>query len=329
VSLFPWLVADIGGTNARFGLVHQPDAPVRDIEAMRCIDYATPEDAAEAYLSRLAQRLGSRPQPKRAAFALATAIHGDTVKMTNNNWVISRDAVEQRLGARPLLLNDFEVLGLALPTLADEDVDLFGGGTLDRKQPMAVIGPGTGLGVGSCIPVAGTWLALPGEGGHVTLAAADEFEATVLNVVRAQFAHVSAERLLSGIGMPILHKAVAQAQGRTARDLAPDEITRGAMQDKDPDCEATLATFCAMLGTFAGNVALTVGARGGVFVAGGIGQKLGPFLKASKFRARFDAKGRFTNYMKAIATGLLIAPHAALAGAAHAIANDVLAESRR
>lgn len=315
--LYPWLVADIGGTNARFGLVRAAGAEPTDIVALRCADFATPEAAACAYL----QRVGT-PQPHRAAFALATPVHGDMIKLTNSAWVVSRERVERSLGVERLhLLNDFEALALSLPHLKPADMQRFGGGELDAAQPLAVIGPGTGLGVAACVPCAGAWRALATEGGHVTLSAADDFESDVLRVARRRVDHVSAERLLSGIGLPLLHAAVAEVRGAPVEQLEAAEITRRALTEHDPLSLATLDTFCAMLGSFAGNVALTIGARGGVFIAGGIAQKLGDFFPRSRFRERFEAKGRFRDYLAPIATALITAPYAALSGAAHGIEN--------
>ncbi|MGA0612382.1 glucokinase [Caldimonas sp. KR1-144] len=321
---FPWLVADIGGTNARFGLVFAPGAAAEHVESLKCADYPTPQAAATAYLDDLSKRLGRRPRPHHAAIALASAIHGDAVRLTNNPWTVSRDALAQALGAkRVLLLNDFEALALALPRLGRDDVSLFGGRAQpDPRAPMAVIGPGTGLGVSSCVPVAdGDWVALAAEGGHVTVAAADDLESDVLRVLRREYPHVSAERVLSGLGLPLLHRALCEVRGTPVETLSPEEITQRALVSRDDAALATLDTFCSMLGTFAGNVALTVGARGGVFVAGGIAQKLGEHLTGSKFRERFEAKGRFESYMARIATGLVIAPHAALTGAAQGISH--------
>jgi glucokinase len=323
-DLYPWLVADIGGTNARFGLVRGPDAEVHDIVALRCADYGSPQEAAQQYLQQIGTQLGEPPQPQLAAFAVATPIDGDTIKLTNNSWVVVRPQVERALGVRRLhLFNDFEVLALALPHLKNEDVEFFGGGVFDRQLPMTVIGPGTGLGVAACVPTGRGWVALASEGGHVTACATDDFEWNVLNLIRLEYPHISAERVLSGIGLPLLHRAVSAVRGVTVEDLPAKEISRRALDEGDPDCRATLDTFCAMLGTFAGNVALTVGARGGVFVAGGIAQKLGPFLTQSRFRERFEAKGRFRGYMASIATGLVTAAHVALSGAAHGIENEL------
>jgi len=173
--------------------------------------------------------------------------------------------------------------------------------------------------VAGCIPSGSGWIALANEGGHVTVAAADAFEDALIQLLRREHAHLSAERLLSGSGLPTLHRAVCSLRGGPAETLTPQEITRRALEAGDALALATLDTFCAMLGTFAGNVALTLGARGGIYVAGGIAQQLGDHLVNSRFRERFEAKGRFRAYMSGIATGLIIAPHAALAGAATAL----------
>jgi len=325
-DLYPWLVADIGGTNARFGLIRGPGGAVDDVISMRCADFASPEAAARAYLDGLGTHGSSAPRPQVAAFALASAIDGDIVKMTNSPWTVSAAAARQALGARSvILLNDFEALALALPKLAPGDVQTFGNGLLDHDLPMAVIGPGTGLGVAGCVPVpGGTWVALASEGGHVTLAAADDFESDVLRVVRRELSHVSAERLLSGLGLPLLYRAVTTVSNQPHDpELDAPDITRLGLARADPACAATLDTFCAMLGGFAGNVALTVGARGGLLIAGGVAQSLHEFLPRSRFRERFEAKGRFHGYLASIATGLIVAPHAALAGAAQGIANRV------
>jgi glucokinase len=323
---FPWLVADIGGTNARFALIHEADGDVTDVVSMRCTDYPSAADAARDYLARVGAQQGRTLHPVVAGFAVATPIHGDTVTLTNSRWMISASATAAALGARQLhLFNDFEALALALPRLAPRDLMPLqtGGEALpNRSLPMTVIGPGTGLGVATCVPAGERhWLPLPGEGGHATLSAADDFESELLRVLRAEFGHVSAERVLSGIGLPSLHRAVLVVNGAAplAQPLTPEEIANAALAGSDAHCVTTLDSFAAMLGSFAGNVALMVGARGGVFVAGGIAQKLGSFLQRSRFRARFEDKGRFRSYLAPIATNLITFPHAALTGAAQGI----------
>jgi glucokinase len=234
---------------------------------------------------------------------------------------LSRDAIKSALGLEQLfIINDFEAVALALPALRPEHYSVLSGpAPLGSLVPMAVIGPGTGLGVAGVVPCGGGWAAIVGEGGHATLAAGDAYEDEVLRAVRADFAHVSAERLLSGIGLPTLYRAVASVDGKPSEAPTPDQITQLA-REGDACAGKTLNLFCGLLGSFAGNVALTLGAQGGVFIAGGIIPKLGDLFAQSPFRARFEAKGRFRPYLEAIATPLLVASDVALVGAGRAIA---------
>lgn len=307
------LVGDIGGTNARFGLV--AGGVVRDVQALRVADHAQAGDALALYL----QQLGA-PRIVRAALAIAGSVAGDRVRLTNGGWDFSLAQLKRQLATTEIrLLNDFEALAWALPHLTDDALVHLGGGSVDPRLPMAVLGPGTGLGVAGCVPDrAGGWIPLATEGGHVTLAPADEFESEILRVVRADLPHVSAERLVSGIGLPRLHAAIATVRGQPHEVLTPEDITGRALAQSDALCVATLDSFCALLGSIAGNLALTLGARGGVFVAGGIAQRLRDVLPASRFRQRFEAKGRFAAYLAPVATELIIAEHAALVGCAAA-----------
>lgn len=309
------LVGDIGGTNARFGLV--ADGALRDVRSLRVAAHARAGDALARYLAD-----AGTPTITRAALAVAGSVDGDRVRLTNGGWDFSVSALRQQLGADHIaLLNDFEALAWALPRLRADDVLHLGGGAIDPRLPMAVLGPGTGLGVAGCIPDGrGGWIALPTEGGHVTLAPADDFESALLRVVRAELPHVSAERLVSGIGLPRLYAAIAAMRGAPAGAMTPEEITARALAGSDPLCKETLQVFCALLGGVAGNLALTLGARGGVFIAGGIAQRLRDVLPQSRFRTRFEAKGRFAGYLASIATVLITADHAALLGCAAAAA---------
>lgn len=312
----PWLVADVGGTNARFGWVQEPSAGVQQVRQFAVADHASPAHAAAAYLDTLGP---ARATPQRAALAVATAIDGDAVSLTNSAWSFSCAALRQALGVRELLvLNDFEALALSLPHLQPHQVQAHG--ALPRAQgTLAVIGPGTGLGVAGVVQTASGWQALPGEGGHATLAPADDFEAALLAHVRRTYRHVSAERLLSGIGLPTLHEAVAAVRGERAEALEAPRIVEQAMAGSDALCGHTIDAFCALLGGFAGNVALTLGARGGVYIGGGIVPRLGERFFASRFRERFEAKGRFQGYLQAIPTAVITDTLAALTGAAAAL----------
>jgi glucokinase len=318
----PWLLADIGGTNARFGWLAEGATAVADVQTLPTAGFADPATAAAHYLHGLAARQGERwHAPRAGAFAVATAVAGDRVSFTNSGWAFSRAATQRALGLDGLaLLNDFEALALALPHL--HGTQLLPVGPACTAAPgavMAVIGPGTGLGVGGVVPCGGRWVALPGEGGHASLSAADDFEAALLAAVRREYPHVSAERLLSGIGLPVLHRAVAAVAGQAVEALSAEQIVERGLARSDALCAQALDSFCALLGSFAGNVALTLGARGGVFIGGGIVPRLGERFASSRFRERFEAKGRFAEYLRAIPTAVITDTLVALRGCAVAL----------
>ena len=312
----PWLVADIGGTNARFGLACGPDRAVGRIERLRADAHAQLVDAVRAYLSKALDARTEAP-PVQACFAVATPLGGDEVVFTNSAWRFSRSGLARELGLSRLhLLNDFEALALSLPRLPATALRAHGP-LPDVSGTRAVIGPGTGLGVAGLVETASGWQALPGEGGHASLSAADAFEAAVIARARLEFDHVSAERLLSGIGLPLLHRAVAAEAGHRLDPAASsaEAIVQRGVEGSDPACVHTLSVFCAMLGSFAGNVALTLGARAGLYIGGGIVPRMADFFFASRFRERFEDKGRYRDYLRAIPTALILEPHAALTGA--------------
>ena len=314
----PWLVADIGGTNARFGWLAPESKQVQHVQTFPALAYAGPAEAARAYLEGLAVTIGSGFRaPRAAAFAVATAVGSDRISFTNSGWSFSREATLDALALDELLiLNDFEALALSLPHLRDDQVRTVGPvGLAVPKAAMAVIGPGTGLGVAGIVHAEAGWVAVPGEGGHASLSAADDFEAALLAAVRQDYDHVSAERLLSGIGLPVLHRALSRVQDRVLSPLlAAEVIVDRGLARQDEDCSQTLDVFCALLGSFAGNVALTMGARGGVYIGGGIVPRLGERFFESAFRARFEAKGRFQNYLRSIPTFLITDTLVALSG---------------
>ena len=317
----PWLVADIGGTNARFGWLADGADEVAHVRSLAGAAFNGPAAAARAYLADLSARLGTQYQaPRAAAFAVATAVGSDQVALTNSGWRFSRQATQQDLGLDGLvLLNDFEALALALPRLKREQVRAIGPAIPSASGALAVIGPGTGLGVAGIVPTAQGWVPVPGEGGHASLSAADDFESALLAAVRRQHAHVSAERLLSGIGLPVLQQAVAAVLGQPAAALSAEDIVERGLARQDAVCERTVDAFCALLGSFAGNVALVLGARGGVYIGGGIVPRLGERFFESRFRERFEAKGRFQDYLRAIPTALITDTLVALTGAAVAL----------
>ena len=322
---YPRLVADIGGTNARFGWLAGPGAPVTQVRKLPVPAHAGPVQAVQAYLAELAGLPDADSRaPRHAAFAVATAVSGDRIAFTNSRWDFSRQETQAALGLDSLLmLNDFEALALSLPRLGAGQLRAHGDRLPRASGMLAVVGPGTGLGVGAVVQTRQGWLALPGEGGHATLAPADDLECALLARVRQRHAHVSAERLLSGIGLPVLHQALGEVQGLAAAPRTTAEIVAAALAGSDALCDQTIDLFCALLGGFAGNVALTLGARGGLYIGGGIVPRFADRFFRSAFRARFEAKGRFQGYLSAIPTALITDTLAALSGAALAIEQHV------
>lgn len=310
----PALIADIGGTNARFALAF----PSGEISGERILSGAAYPDliqAATAYLGGIAG-----PRPRRAAVAVATPVTGDWIQFTNSSWSFSIAATRQALDLEQLvILNDFTALALALPLLEPDERRVVGGGTAISKAPIALLGAGTGLGVSGLIWSGQRWIPLQSEGGHVTFSASDAREWAVCQILWRRFGHVSPERLLSGPGLVNIYTALAEIQGWRAETLTPADITNRAMAGSCPHCQETLEVFCGALGTAAGNLAITLGARGGVYIGGGIVPRLGDFLDRSAFRSRFEAKGRFSAYLAAIPTWVITADHPAFRGVAAAL----------
>lgn len=310
----PDLVADIGGTNARFALLDAHRQPFAE-RIFACADFSGLTAATEAYLAET-----DIPRPQRAAIAVATPITGDLICFTNNDWSFSITAAQQELGLeRLLILNDFTALALALPLLSSDERRAVGGGVASAEAPIGLLGAGTGLGVSGLIWSGQYWVPLQAEGGHVTFSAGDEREWAISRILQRQFGHVSPERLLSGPGLVNLYTALAEIEGWSAEPLSPADISDRGLSGDCPHCVEVLNLFCGILGAVAGNLALTLGACGGVYVGGGIVPRLGEFFDRSTFRARFEAKGRFRDYLAAIPTWVITAENPALRGVAAAL----------
>lgn len=312
-----WLVGDIGATNARFGLA-SPAAELLHTRTYGVGDYPSIGEAIAAYL---AER-GALPMPREGAVAIASPVTGDRVAMTNHPWSFSVAELRARLGFERLeVINDFTAVALALPRLGAADRMAVGSGAPVEGTPMAVLGPGSGLGVSGLVPApGGRWVPLTGEGGHASLPAQSERESAVLALMRRRFDHVSAERVLSGPGLVNLYNALAALEGVPAKSYTAAQITDPATGAADPLCAEATQLFCAMLGTVAGDLALTLGARGGVYVAGGIVPKLGAAFARSPFRERFEAKGRLRAYLAPIPTYVVTHPLPAFLGCAALLA---------
>lgn len=313
------LLADIGGTNIRLAWQDRPGGSLHDTRVLPCAQYPTVDAAIRAYLVEV-----NIATPREAAFGIANPVIGDEVRMTNHSWSFSQRALRESFGwERLVVINDFTALALSLPTLAPEQLRQVGGTTAVAGCAVALVGPGTGLGVSGLVFPPGSRHGVPlaGEGGHVTLAAQTPLEFDVLRILQARYGHVSAERAVCGAGLVDLYHAMRQlAQLGGAEVSSAAQVTELALQGNDPLALQALELFCGFLGNVAGNLALTLGARGGVYIGGGVVHRLGPWFDQSPFRERFESKGRFQSYLVPIPCWV-IDPNAApaLLGAAQAL----------
>ena len=295
------ILGDIGGTYVRLAVLTGEE--LGPIEHMVVRDYAHFADALAAFLARQTDRaaIGS------AIFGVAGAVEADRCALTNNPWVVDAPELRTRFGlTRVNILNDFEALAWSLPYLTSNDLAKIGGGARLAEAPMVVLGPGTGLGVAVHVPRAkGAWV-LHSEGGHATIPGGSQNEDAIIEKLRHQFGHVSAERVLSGPGLENLYRAIGPIDALSAPERSAAAITQAALADTCATSRAALDTFCAMLGEVAGNFALSFGAQGGVYIAGGIVPYIGEYLARSQFRARFDAKGRMRHYIETIPVYLIL-----------------------
>ena len=309
-------VADIGGTNARFSLAQpgetKPDMPTVLMTAL----YPTLEDALKTFLDET-----GNPDIGGVAICAAGPVQASGreayVEMTNCPWVVSADAIAAATDVdAPILVNDFTAVAVSLPHLEDEDVVQIGGNKGQAGAPIGVLGPGTGLGVSGLVPHSdGEFTALSGEGGHVSLAPGNEREISLLFQLMQTYGHVSAERVLCGPGMETLYAALGALDGssETGKPTAAD-IARMAQDGSSPLAQETVEVFTGLLGSAAGDLALTLGAQGGVYLAGGILPRWGDLLNHRLLRHRFEAKGRFKSYLAEIPLYLITAPDVALIG---------------
>ncbi len=303
------LLADIGGTNARFAVLDGREVAM--IAHLAVGDHATFHAALDAYLGSLAD-----PRTIHAAIiAVAGAVQNGRCLLTNSSWVIDAAELTTAYGfSAARVINDFEAVAWALPRIAADKLRQIGGGQPLAGTPLVAVGPGTGLGVAVNVPHAAGHIVLPGEGGHVTMAGSSAREDAVIEHLRRRFGHVSAERVLSGRGLENLYQALAAVDGHTLPDRRAPEIARGGVDGSCPTSRAAIDMFCTMLGTVAGNLALTLGAKGGIYIAGGILRQIPDYLAGSQFRARFEDKGRFHSYLVPIPTYLVLEDDVAFLG---------------
>jgi glucokinase len=319
------LIADIGGTNARFALtdLSTPSAQVLEPRSLDASAFASLQHAAEHYLDAVGVR------PGRAALAVACPVNGDEIRLTNRAWSFTRDELRRALNLDALhVLNDFGAVAWSVPALhANEQFVLHGNDEASLSGPISVIGPGTGLGVALLVGDAGRWQVVETEGGHISFAPQGEEELQIARWFTARFGRVSNERLLCGSGLShidaVLRGAVDHETGQHHDLREPAEIVSAALDGHDLAARRTLARFCAVLGSVAGDTALIHGART-VMIAGGIVPRFVPFLRSSAFRERFLAKGRFAAYLESVNVRIITHPGPGLLGAAMALRAQAL-----
>jgi glucokinase len=308
------IVADIGGTNARFAVADLATLELSRISQVRCAAHPTFSSAFCAYLAEL-----SVP-PDYAAIAVAAPVTGEEIHLTNSPWSFTKHEFCRTVGLKDLLvLNDFAALARSLPHLAPTELHQIGGGAPEPETTKIVLGPGTGLGVAGLIWSGERWIAVAGEGGHTSLGAHDERELALLERLREGRSHLSAERALSGPGVANLYRAIAASHGESPEELQPNDVLVRGLSGEDGTAVEALDVFIAWLGRFAGDAALLFGARGGVYLGGGIAPKIAPALSIGAFRASFEEKGRMTSYLAPIPVYVIRADFATLKGAAAAL----------
>lgn len=305
------LIADVGGTNIRLALVDEKGVEYTHLKKYLCAQFPTITHVIKQYLADV------KAEVNRACIAIACPTDSDWIDMTNNRWSFSRREVEEELGLDTLyLINDYTAISMSLPFLDSEQVVQVGPGTIEPAAPKAVLGPGTGLGVGHLVQFDGLWHALPGEGGHVDFAPIDDQEVAIWSYLRKRYAHVSYEQLLSGLGIIQIYEALSELSEDKHPELSAAEISAKGVSGECPLCSHAMAQFCKILGSHAGNLALNLGAFGGVYVAGGIVPRFTDFVVNSGFRERFEEKGRFKDYVRRVPTFLITEEQPGLIGAA-------------
>lgn len=322
MDMGPVLLADIGGTNARFALARFEGAPTVDHDSIRTYavaDFPSLAAAAAHYLEETGARVA------RAVMAVAGRVEGDVARLTNHPWVISASRVREALGLEALhLVNDFVAQSMAVRLLQPQDVVPIGPHVFAPARgavhTYAIVGPGTGLGVGGLLVRGERWFPLATEGGHASFAPGTPEEIAILERLSLDYGRVSNERLISGAGLVNVHRALSQIAGLDPGKLAPPDVTARA-EAGDRRCQHAISVFCSVFGAIAGDLVLTLGAWDGVYLSGGLVAPLLPALQHSGFRQRFEGKGRYAPAMAHVPTFAVVHPNPGLLGAA-ALAAD-------
>jgi glucokinase len=307
------LIGDIGGTNARFAIAE--GGKYRQLRHVENEHYPSLHDAIADYLKALP---AAEHKNLAGALAIAGPVLGDRISLTNKSWSFSIEELKQRLHlTRLVVVNDFAANAYAIPHLTPQQKFMIGPSIENAHGNIGLVGPGTGLGMSSLISQGGGWTLVVGEGGHATLAASTEEEFAIIQMLRKRWSHVSAERVLSGAGLVNLYEALCAIKGIEPLMLQPADVTRRAMDKSDEICVRAFAHFCQFLGSVAGDLALTISAFGGVYIAGGILLRFPEAFAASAFRQRFESKGRFASMLAKMPTWLILEETPGLIGLAN------------
>ncbi|CDZ26199.1 glucokinase [Neorhizobium galegae] len=309
---FPILIGDIGGTNARFSILLDADGEPKPFPNVRTADYPTIDEAIQKIVLE-----GSSIKPRSAILAIAGPIDGDEIDLTNCDWVVRPKGMIADLGFEDVLVvNDFEAQALAIAAMPDEYRETLGANNEPHMASRVVLGPGTGLGVAGLVYARHMWFPVPGEGGHVDVGPRSERDFEIFPHLKRIEGRVSAEEILSGRGVVNIYQAVCAADAVQPAFSDPADVTAHGLNGGNSQAVETLSLFATYLGRVAGDMALIFMARGGVYLAGGISQKIIPALKGPEFRAAFEDKAPHTELMGTIPTFVVTHPQAALAGLA-------------
>lgn len=305
------VVADIGGTNLRVGIVAD-NGKVEKLALFQCAEYSSLKSVLELYFSNN----GIDSTNVNACLAIACPVDQDLIKMTNLPWQFSKTELKQQLKFKSLyLINDYTAIAWAVPNLSEQQKVKVGGGDVVDKKPIAICGPGTGLGVANVVWGSNQWVSIGGEGGHVDFAAVDDVEISILKFLQEKYPRVSYEQLLSGLGIEQIYQALCGLEKIKPENYNAKDISTKALNLECQICVATLNRFCMILGSFAGNLALSTAAFGGVYIAGGIVPRFIEYFQQSQFRQRFEAKNRFTEFNAGIATYVITEAQPGILGA--------------
>lgn len=306
------LVADIGGTYIRLAVVTTPDQPLQNVRKYVCRDFPDVESVIFHYMSD--ENISECP--KIVYLAVAGPVLGKVVPLTNGIWTMDTDRIRERLNADLVkIINDFTALAACIPHLKDDEKLQIGGGNPIEKAPIGLLGPGTGFGVSGLVMSGGKYAPLAGEGGHIGFAPMNDREIEILRTLQLRFGRVCVERILSGMGIENLYHALAKIDGKRVDEIGVSEIVARGRDNTCDLCREVLIIFCNILGSVCGDLAMTLGAKGGIYIGGGIIGHMQKFFMTSGFRSRFESKGRMTKFVRDIPTYYITADYPALVGA--------------